>query len=199
MPDVFVARGGWAPRSGASTTRSTSAPQREHGLDRRRLRLLGLLARRATRPAATASTASTRSASTPTATSPTRRRPTSTSASATAAQATNPTPTYGDGVVTPHASFLAMMHEPGEAFDQPARDPGRARGLRPGRVLRRRRRPLRHDRPPLPLARPGHGHGRDGQRARTTGSLSRRSAPATSSGAPPGHRHRGVRRRHRRR
>ncbi len=30
--------------------------------------------------------------------------------------ATNPTPTYGDGVVTPHASFLAMMHEPGEAF-----------------------------------------------------------------------------------
>ncbi len=30
--------------------------------------------------------------------------------------ATNPAPTYGDGVVTPHASFLAMMHEPGEAF-----------------------------------------------------------------------------------
>ena len=30
--------------------------------------------------------------------------------------ATNPTPTYGDGVVTPHASFLAMMHEPGEAY-----------------------------------------------------------------------------------
>ena len=30
--------------------------------------------------------------------------------------ATNPTPTYGDGVVTPHASFLAMMHEPNEAF-----------------------------------------------------------------------------------
>jgi hypothetical protein len=30
--------------------------------------------------------------------------------------ATNPTPTYGDGVVTPHASFLAMMHEPDEAF-----------------------------------------------------------------------------------
>lgn len=30
--------------------------------------------------------------------------------------ATNPNPTYGDGVVTPHASFLAMMHEPNEAF-----------------------------------------------------------------------------------
>ena len=30
--------------------------------------------------------------------------------------ATNPSPTYGDGVVTPHAAFLAMMHEPDEAF-----------------------------------------------------------------------------------
>jgi hypothetical protein len=30
--------------------------------------------------------------------------------------ATNPNPNYGDGIVTPHASFLAMMHEPAEAF-----------------------------------------------------------------------------------
>jgi hypothetical protein len=30
--------------------------------------------------------------------------------------ALNPTPTFGDGVVTPHASFLAIMHEPGQAF-----------------------------------------------------------------------------------
>ncbi len=29
--------------------------------------------------------------------------------------ATNPTPTFGDGVVTPHASFLAMMFERGQA------------------------------------------------------------------------------------
>lgn len=29
----------------------------------------------------------------------------------------NPTPTYGDGVVTPHALFLAMHVEPREAFD----------------------------------------------------------------------------------
>lgn len=29
--------------------------------------------------------------------------------------ATNPHPAYGDGVVTPHASFLAMAYEPGEA------------------------------------------------------------------------------------
>ncbi len=31
-------------------------------------------------------------------------------------EATNPTPTYGDGVVTPHAAFLGMMYEPTEAF-----------------------------------------------------------------------------------
>jgi hypothetical protein len=30
--------------------------------------------------------------------------------------ATNPNPTFGDGVVTPHASFLAMMFEPQQAF-----------------------------------------------------------------------------------
>jgi hypothetical protein len=30
--------------------------------------------------------------------------------------ATNPNPNYGDGVVTPHAAFLAMMYEPDEAF-----------------------------------------------------------------------------------
>ncbi len=31
--------------------------------------------------------------------------------------ATNPHPTFGDGVVTPHASFLAMLHEPRAAYD----------------------------------------------------------------------------------
>lgn len=31
--------------------------------------------------------------------------------------ATNPTPSWGDGVVTPHAAFLAMEYEPKEAYD----------------------------------------------------------------------------------
>ena len=30
--------------------------------------------------------------------------------------ATNPNPDFGDGVVTPHAAFLAMMHEPAQAY-----------------------------------------------------------------------------------
>lgn len=34
---------------------------------------------------------------------------------------TNPDPDYGDGVVTPHAAFLAMLHEPAEAFANLAR------------------------------------------------------------------------------
>ncbi len=34
----------------------------------------------------------------------------------TCREATNPTPDFGDGVVTPHAAFLAMMYEPGEAY-----------------------------------------------------------------------------------
>ena len=29
---------------------------------------------------------------------------------------TNPTPTFGDGVATPHASFLAMQYEPRQAY-----------------------------------------------------------------------------------
>ncbi|BAS10497.1 protein NdvB [Arthrobacter sp. Hiyo4] len=31
--------------------------------------------------------------------------------------ATNPTPAWGDGVVTPHAAFLAMEYEPRQAYD----------------------------------------------------------------------------------
>jgi hypothetical protein len=34
----------------------------------------------------------------------------------TCREATNPHPEFGDGVVTPHASFLAMMHEPRQAY-----------------------------------------------------------------------------------
>jgi Protein of unknown function (DUF3131)./Uncharacterized protein conserved in bacteria (DUF2329). len=35
--------------------------------------------------------------------------------------ATNPTPTFGDGVVTPHAAFLAMRFAPQQAFDDLSR------------------------------------------------------------------------------
>src|SRR5699024_2537671 len=35
--------------------------------------------------------------------------------------ATNPDPEFGDGVVTPHAAFLAMMYDPAAAFDNLSR------------------------------------------------------------------------------
>ncbi len=61
---------------------------------------------------------------------------------------TNPSPTFGDGVVTPHAAFLAMMHEPAQAFanlvrierDLHAYGPGGfydAVAVRSGRIARR--------------------------------------------------------------
>ena len=108
--------------------------------------------------------------------------------------ATNPTPTYGDGVVTPHASFLAMMHEPDRGVHEPREHPGRLRRVRPRWVLRRRRGPVRHGRPALPLARPGHGHGRDRQRARQRRHPSRLQHPGRGARAQARHRHRGVRR-----
>ncbi len=54
--------------------------------------------------------------------------------------ATNPNPDFGDGVVTPHAPFLAMMHAPAAAYDNLVAPGGEPRRLRPGRLLRRRRR-----------------------------------------------------------
>ncbi len=158
---------------------------------RRRATATGASARRATRSPATASTASTRSGSTPTATSPTGSRPTTTRASATAGPPRTRTPTYGDGVVTPHASFLAMMHDPMEAYLNLRQDRDRAQGLRPGRLLRRRRDEVRRHRAALPLARPGDDHGFDRQRPR------RRRHPSglqhSRGGAPSAPRHRGGR------
>ncbi len=53
----------------------------------------------------------------------------------------SPAPTsYGDGVVTPHASFLALRYARGAALDNLAEPPGGLRLLRPRRLLRRRRR-----------------------------------------------------------
>ena len=75
--------------------------------------------------------------------------------------ATNPNPTYGDGVVTPHASFLAMMFERGEATANLIRIQKQL-GAYGGGGFFDAVAVRRHDRPALPLARPGDGHGRLG-------------------------------------
>ena len=78
----------------------------------------------------------------------------------------SPAPTsYGDGVVTPHASFLALRYAPKAALANLAKIRAGLRRLRQGRLLRRRRRPQRAGVQALPVARPGHGDGRARQRA----------------------------------
>jgi hypothetical protein len=46
--------------------------------------------------------------------------------------ATNPTPAYGDGVVTPHAAFLAMMYRPARAYHNLSRIQRRLDAYGPG-------------------------------------------------------------------
>ncbi len=79
----------------------------------------------------------------------------------------SPAPTsYGDGVVTPHASFLALRYAPQAALANLAKMRTQPARLRSRRVLRRRRDPQRQGRPAVPVARPGHDHGRPRQRPR---------------------------------
>ena len=114
MPDMFVPEERWSPRAWGRTT-ATPWPSTVSTDWKRPSTGSGASPPPATRAAATASTAWTRSGSIRTATSPTCRGPTRQGVRRTAA--TNPNPTYGDGVVTPHALFLAMHHEPRQAYD----------------------------------------------------------------------------------
>jgi len=118
MPDVFVPEASWAPRSWGINHRLTVRAHREHGLDEAGYGFWGFS------PAS----------------DPSERRgyrefgvdaiglnpdgyfsdleKTNYDVGYTGGRAgTNPHPTYGDGVVTPHALFLAMQHDREAAFD----------------------------------------------------------------------------------
>ena len=169
MVPLFVPEETWGPRSWGR-----QPPALRAGPDRARHRGGAATATGASRPpttppAATASTAWTCSGSTAAATPPTRSGPPGTSptrAARAGEPALRPPTTYGDGVVTPHASFLALRYAPDAALAQPGQAPRGLRRLRPRRLLRRRRGPQRAGLAALPLARPGDGHGRARQRAR---------------------------------
>ena len=109
--------------------------------------------------------------------------------------ATNPDPDYGDGVVTPHAPFLAMMHEPVEAFDNLVRLESEPRRLRSGWLLRRHRGEVEHRREAVPVPGPGDGHGGDRQRGRGQRPPAGLQHARGREGAAPRHRDGGVRRR----
>ena len=78
----------------------------------------------------------------------------------------NPNPDFGDGVVTPHALFLAMHHEPYEAYRNLVKLERELDVVRRRRVLRCGRGGFRPGRPALPVAGPGDGDGLDRQRVR---------------------------------
>ena len=162
------ARGALGRRArGASTIRSTCAP-RSSTASTRRATATGASRPATTRRAATAPMASTRSGCRPTAIPPTTTTRSSTTASATAGppQPDPPPSAYTNGVVTPHASFLALRYAPRAALANLARLRSHFDVYGKGGfydavnvAAHGRGRPL------LPRARPGHDHGRGGQRA----------------------------------
>ena len=106
------------------------------------LRLLGLLARPTTRPAATAPTASTRSACKADG-YPSNNDNTFVDHGFGDCRPAKPDPppsAYTNGVVTPHASFLALRYAPRAALANLAQAALALRRLRQGRLLRRRQR-----------------------------------------------------------
>ena len=109
--------------------------------------------------------------------------------------ATNPNPDYGDGVVTPHAPFLAMMHAPSEAYDNLVRLEQNLDAYGPGGFYDAIAVESRHGREALPVARPGDGDGGDRQRGRQRRPPARLQHPPRREGAPAHHRDGGVRRR----
>ena len=75
-----------------------------------------------------------------------------------------PPSAYTNGVVTPRLVPGPALRAAGRA-GEPRTAALALRGLRQGRLLRRRQRPVRPGGPLLPRAGPGDGHGRGGQRA----------------------------------
>ena len=203
MPPLFVPEEEWGPGSWRVNHPNTVDAQIDHGLERRRLRRVGLLAVRRTPRAATASSASTRSAWTRTATPRTstaharRPRVRAPGLPAAARRADPPPSAYTNGVVTPHATFLGLRWRPREALASLAKlerdfgaftkwgfydavnvDTGQALGL-------------------VPVARPGDDHGRARQRARPRRAARRVRHARRRARDPPGGRRRGVQRRSR--
>ena len=77
-----------------------------------------------------------------------------------------PPSAYTNGVVTPHAAFLALRYAPERGGRQPAAARARLRRLHALGLPRLGQRRHRRGVGVVPVARPGHDHGRDRQRAR---------------------------------
>jgi hypothetical protein len=115
MPDVFVPEESWGPRSWGRNHRLHVRAQREHGLDEAGYGYWGFSP--SSNPAGGYREYGLDALGmNPEGYFSDQERTNYDVGFGTCRPATNPSPAYGDGVVTPHAAFLAMMHEGGQAY-----------------------------------------------------------------------------------
>jgi len=116
MPDLFVPEASWAPRSWGINHALTVRAQREHGLDDAKYGYWGFSP--ASKPGGGYSEWGVDAIGMRPDGYPSDMERTDFDGGFDGVRVgINPTPAWGDGVVTPHAAFLAMQYEPVEAFD----------------------------------------------------------------------------------
>jgi Putative glucoamylase/Protein of unknown function (DUF3131) len=116
MPDLFVPEASWAPRSWGINHALTVRAQREFGLDDAKYGYWGFSP--ASRPGGGYTAWGVDALGMDPAGYVSDMESTNFDAGFDGVRVgTNPNPAWGDGVVTPHAAFLAMQYEPRQAYD----------------------------------------------------------------------------------
>jgi Putative glucoamylase/Protein of unknown function (DUF3131) len=115
MPDLFVPEASWAPRSWGINHALTVRAQREHGLDEAKYGYWGFSP--ASKPGGGYSEWGVDAIGMRPDGYPSDMERTDYDGGNGTRVGINPNPAWGDGVVTPHAAFLAMQYEPRQAFD----------------------------------------------------------------------------------
>ncbi len=116
MPDVFVPESSWAPRSWGVNHPLHVRAQKEHGLEEAGYGYWGFSP--CSNPAGGYREYGVDALGlNPTGYLSDQESTDFDAGYGTCREGVNPNPTFGDGVVTPHASFLAMMHDPRGAYD----------------------------------------------------------------------------------
>jgi hypothetical protein len=116
MPDLFVPEASWAPRSWSINHALTVRAQREFGLDDAKYGYWGFSP--ASRPGGGYTAWGVDALGMDPAGYVSDMEGTNFDAGFDGVRVgTNPNPAWGDGVVTPHAAFLAMQYEPRQAYD----------------------------------------------------------------------------------
>ncbi|WP_020385711.1 glucoamylase family protein [Kribbella catacumbae] len=120
MPDLFVPESSWAPRSWGINHPLTVRAHIEHGLDDAKYGYWGFSP--ASNPKGGYSVYGVDAIGMDPGGYPSDLEATNYDKGFDGCrEGTNPNPTYGDGVVTPHAAFLAMQYAPKQAIDNLAR------------------------------------------------------------------------------